>query len=134
LRNNQPDKGCKPLLDAIKSGKLDMHDNLLAIQYAAQSANACKAYPQAVDVLMNGLKLNISRGEYWCLLGDTYLATGCLKDAAQAFESALKCQPNDYGGIVVTTESAYGEYPHLQLANVSMTMGNLDRAKSISLG
>lgn len=127
--NKMPEKGCKPLLDAVQSGKLDMHDNILAIQYAAHSARDCKAYAQAVDILMNGLKLMINRAEYWCLLGDVYVATNSLVEAKLAYESALKCQPNDMGGIVVLEGAAYAELPHLQLANILMTQGNLEGAE-----
>lgn len=127
--NKMPDKGCKPLLEAVRSGKLDLHDNVLAIQYAAHSARDCKAYAQAVDILMNGLKLMINRAEYWCLLGDVYIATNCLNEARLAYESALNCKPNDMGGIIVIEGAAYNELPHLQLANILMTQGDLEGAK-----
>ncbi len=126
--NGFPDKGCKPLLDSIKSGKLDMHDNLLAIQYAAHSAIQCKAYAQAVDLALNGLKLTVGRAEFWCLLGDAYLGANAVESAVFAYESALRCQPNDMGGVVVISDHAYAEYPHRQLAQIFITAGNLEKA------
>ncbi len=129
VENGMPDRCSKPLLDAIQSGKLDIHDNLLAIQYAAQSAFQCKAYTQAVDILMNGLKLMVGRAEYWCLLGDVYFATGAVNEAITAYKIALMCKPNDLGGIIVITGHAYVEYPHIQLANVFLSQGNVEQAK-----
>lgn len=129
VENGFPEKGCKPLLDAITSKKLDIHDNLLAIQYAAQSASKCKAYAQAIDVLMNGLRLSPTRAEFWCLLGDVYLLSNAPTEAIFAYKSALNCSPNDMGGIIVVHNHAYDEYPHLQLASIFLTHGDVDRAR-----
>lgn len=127
--NGFPDKGCKPLLDAVKSGKLDVHDNLLAIQYAAHSAIQCKAYPQAVDLLTSGLKLAVERAEYWCLLGDAYLAANTLDQAIFCYETASRCRANDMGGMIVVSDHAYSEYPRKQLATIFLTHGNIEKAK-----
>ncbi len=129
VENGQPEKACNPLLDAMKSGQLDLHDNLLAIQYAAHSARDSKAYPQAVDILMNGLKIAINRAEYWCLLGDVYLAAGQANEALMAFGVALTCTPNDYGGIIVCEGAAYEEFPHLKIAGIHLEMTNIEKAK-----
>lgn len=129
VENGFPDKGCRPLLDCIKSGELAPHDNILAIQYAAISAIKSGAYAQAIDLLMNGLRFALGRGEYWCLLGDTHLATGNMNDAAMAYRNALTCQPNDLGGTLVCEEPAYGEYPHLQLAQIYLNGGHAVPAK-----
>lgn len=129
VENGSPDKACKPLLEAIGSGKLDIHDNLLAIQYAAQSAMACKASAQAIDILMNGLRLQVNRAEFWCLLGDIYNILGAKSEAIFCFTSALSCKLNDLGGIVVCHEYAYSEYPRLQLMTISLQSGNVVDAK-----
>lgn len=133
FENGIPEKAGKPLLDAIKSGRLDLHDSIIAIQYCAQSAFTAKAYPQAVDILMNGLRLWPSRAEYHCMLGDVYTSCGRLPDAILAYQTARLCQPNDGGGTVVVYGHAYEEYPIEQLARVYFAQGNLiDAEKMVS--
>ena len=122
-------EGAKPLMEAIASGELDIHDRILAIQYAAQSAFHSQAYGQAVDVLFNGLKLMPSRAEYWCLLGDTYLAMNKIAEASQSFRVALNCTPDNLGGIVVVYGSSYKEHPLIKLTEISMATGNFTDAE-----
>lgn len=129
FENGFPEKAGVPLLEAISSGKLDMHDLILSIQYAAHSALIAKAYPQAIDLLMNGLKLMMSRAEFWCLLGDVYVASGKIGDAISSYKSALVCSPNDLGGIVVVYDHAYREHPRTQLAKIYLAAGNIDLAQ-----
>lgn len=128
VEHDMPDKASKPLLDAIKSPDLDLHDRLLAIQYAAQAAAKCSAWPTAIDILMNGLKIKVSSAEYWCLLGDVFLVNQKISDAIQCYESALKCQPDDMGGCIVINHFAYGIYPHTQLAQIRMKSGSHEKA------
>ncbi len=129
VENGFPEKGGKPLQEAIASGKLDVHDLILAIQYAAQSATQCKSYPQAIELAMQGLRIVPGRAENYCLLGDIYEQIGQLGEAIQEYEFALTCKPNDMGGVVVCYDHAYGEYPHLKLANIGINTGNFDLAK-----
>lgn len=129
FENGMPEKAGKPLLNAIKSGKLDIHDNIIAMQYCAQSAFSSKAFPQAIDILMNGLRLWPSRAEYHCMLGDIYLASNKIQDAILSYQTALLCQPNDGGGAVVIYGHAYDEYPHSQLARIYLQIGNVNSAE-----
>jgi len=122
------EKGSKPLMDALKDPALDIHDRLLAVQYAAQAAFQCKAYSQAMELLRNGTTLMLSRAEYWCLLGDLYLAQNQVTEAAHAYQIALTCRPNNLNGVVVVYKHAYGEYPRMQLANIYLQMGDLNSA------
>jgi tetratricopeptide (TPR) repeat protein len=131
FENGMPEKAGKPLLDAIKSGKLDVHDNVIAIQYCAQSAISAKAYPQAIDILLNGLRLWPSRAEYHCMLGDVYISLGKLGDAVLAYKTALACEQNDGGGTVVIYGHAYEAYPLEQLARIYFSTGNVDKAAEI---
>lgn len=129
FENGMFTKAGKPLLEALKSDKLDLHDRMLATQYAAQSAFHAKAFPQALDILFNGLKLNMSRAEYWCLLGDIYREVGRPVDAIFAYQSALNCKPNDFGGVVVIYGNAYQEYPMTQLAVIYGQLADFPRAR-----
>ncbi len=129
FENGFPEKAGKPLMEAIQSGKLDIHDNLLAIQYAAQAAFSQKAYPQATDLLMNGLRLMPNRAEFWVLLGDVYLTQNQMNNAIMNYRAATQCTPDDLGGIIVMSSAAYGEYPKTQLAKIFLQMGNVVEAK-----
>lgn len=123
FENGYPEKAGKPLMEALLSGTLEPHDRILTIQYAAQAAMSQKAWPQVLDLAFNGLKLMPSRAEYWCLIGDCYLQTGQMGEAVQAYKSALQCSPNDLGGIVVTHNYAYCEYPTCKLAEIYLASG-----------
>lgn len=125
VENGQPEKGGKYLMQALASSDLDIHDRILSFQYAAQSAFSAKAYPQAQELLRNGSMLMLARAEYWCLLGDVYLAQNSTGEAIQAYKIALTCKPNNLGGVVVIYRHAYEEYPHMQLCNLFMQMGDL---------
>lgn len=128
VENGLHDKGAKPLLEALKDPALDIHDRILAFQYAAQAAFHSKAYSQAMDLLRNGSMLMLSRAEYWCLLGDVYQAQNSAGEAMQAYRIALTCKQNTLGGIVVTYANAYFEYPHMQIANLSLQIGDIATA------
>lgn len=114
----------KPLLEAAQATDLEFHDRILTIQYAAQSAAASGAFPQALSLLYGGIQLVPSRAEFWCLIGDIYLQTGRAHDGIQAYRSALQCRPNDMGGIVVVSDHAYGEYPAMKLAELYLANGD----------
>lgn len=129
FENGFHDKAGKPLMEAIRSGKLDLHDNILAIQYAAQTAFAKKAYAEAIDLLMNGLRLVYHRAEYWALLGDVYLMSGNLDNAVLAYKGALECKPNDLGGIVIVYDHAYSTYPREQLAKIALQIADFKNAE-----
>jgi glycosyltransferase involved in cell wall biosynthesis len=129
FENGFPEKSGKPLMEALAAPELDLHDRILSIQYAAQSAMAAKAYPQVLDLLYNGLKIMPSRAEYWALIGDCYLQTGQLDSAVQAYKSGLQCSPNDLGGVVVVHNYAYMEYPLLKLTEIYLQTGNFIEAE-----
>lgn len=129
FENGIQDKAGKPLMEALKSTELDIHDRILSIQYAAQAAFSQKAYPQAIDLANNGVKLKPQRAEYWCLLGDTYLSLGQHSEAVMAYKVALQCSPDDMGGITVIYKHAYGEYPHQKLAEIYLSQGNFQLAE-----
>lgn len=130
FENGFPEKASKPLMEAAKSPELDIHDRILTIQYAAQSAMHAKAYHQVLDLLFNGLKLMPSRAEYWCLIGDCYLQTGQASEAVQSYKSALQCSPNDLGGIVVVHNYAYREYPTIKLAEIYLNSSHVAEAEA----
>lgn len=128
VEHGEAEKGGRYLMLALKDPELDIHDRVLAIQYAAQSAFQCKAYAQALEILNTGSLLMLARAEYWCLRGDVYLALGRTDEAAQAYRIALTCRPNTLSGVVVTYGPAYGEYPRLQLCSIALHVGDIEGA------
>lgn len=129
FENGMAQEAGKPLLEAVKSKDLEIHDRILAIQYAAQSAFKCNALAQSLDLLYEGLKLIPSRAEYWCGIGDVFTVQNRLSEAIQAYKSAEICQPNDLGGVTVLHEGAYSEYPKFQLAQIYLNTGNWAEAE-----
>jgi glycosyltransferase involved in cell wall biosynthesis len=64
------------------------------------------------------------------LLGDVYIALNQLQEAAQSYQIALTCKPNNLNGVVVVYKHAYSEYPHMQLANLLLQLGDINGAKA----
>jgi len=127
--NGKQTEAGRPLMEALKDKNLHVHDRMLSIQYAAQSAFHSKAYEQAVDLAMNGLRLIPTRAELWCILGDTYIAMGDFNNALFALKTALSCTPDRVGGILVAYDHAYEEYPLTQMAKVYLAQ--CDSAKAL---
>jgi len=121
----------KPLMAALKSKDLQIHDRMLSIQYAAQSAFQAKAYDQAIDLCMNGLRIIPTRAELWCIIGDVYCAQGNFQSAIFALKSAMICEPDTVGGILVSYGHAYNEYPLSQLGKVYLAQCDLERAREV---
>ncbi len=124
----QPEKACQPLLDALKTNQLDLHDRIMATQFAAQSAFMSKAYDQAIDLAMNGLRLTVGRAELWSLLGDCYQSINQHGNALFAYKVATTCVQDGMGGMVVCYPHAYFEYPLTQIASVAMVSGDLEQS------
>jgi glycosyltransferase involved in cell wall biosynthesis len=124
FENGYPEKAGKPLMEAAKSNQLEIHDRILTIQYAAQAAQSQKAWHQSLQLLYNGIQLVPSRAEFHCAIGDTYAAVGKIGEAIHAYKTALLCQPNDFGGVVVTDHRAYFEHPHIRLSEIYLQTGN----------
>lgn len=131
VENGMSEKAGKPLMEALGSGELDIHDRILSIQYAAQAAFQQKAYISAMDLVTNGIKLKPQRAEFWCLLGDVYQAMGQPQDAVMAYRAARICKPDDLGGIVVVYQHAYWEYPTIKLLEIFINTGAIADAEPL---
>jgi len=129
VENGKPELAGKHLMAAIKDPTLDIHDRIMAFQYAGQSAMCAKAYAQVIDLCFNCLRLMPSRAEAWCLLGDAWLHSGEVEKARQCYRYALDCKPDALGGIIVVFAPAYHDYPHTQLATIALQQGDALSAK-----
>lgn len=129
FENGMKKEAGKPLMEAAKSPELELHDRVLTIQFAAQSAIDSQAHEQALELLYNGLRLVPQRAEFWCLIGDVYLQRNQVSEASHAYKTAIQCQPNDFNGTVVIYRHAYSEYPYQKLAQIALVSGNAVQAE-----
>lgn len=136
-----PMEGSEKLLEACCNPKLEPHDRILAMQYAAysmiQAANTNKEketwyLEKAKNIALQGLALQPHRAEFFNIVGDSFLKQGKLVEAIPFFEAAKKCinqgSTQTRSSIIFTFPSLYQDYPRNQLARVFANVGDLDRA------
>lgn len=111
------------LKEAAAREDLEVHDRLLAIQYAVSAAIQCNQYMPAVHMAMQGLNLMPSRAEYWTLIGDSYIRQNRLTDAVPFYQAARSVQPNTVNGFVFCSADAYERYPTEKLAELMLHLG-----------
>jgi len=129
VENGMAREAGKWLLEALKDPALDIHDRVMAFQYAAQSAYAAGEHVTVHNLCRNALMLTPSRAESYCLMGDAYMAQGDLSNAATVYRQALQCRADNLGGIVVTFQPAYHDYPHQKLAEIALSTGDFNGAR-----
>lgn len=117
------------LMEAATDERLEVHDRLMAIQYAAGAAMECGQFMRVVHICAQGLNLMPSRAEYWTLIGDAYVKQGRLEDAVPYYEAARSVRPNTVHGFVYCAKDAYDKYPTEQLASIFMNIGKIEEAK-----
>ena len=124
VENGKPELAGKFLMEALKDPALDIHDRIMAYQYAGQSAMHAKAFAQVISLCFACLQLMPSRAEAWCLMADAYLHSGDVEKARHCYKYALQCRPDALGGVVVVFQPAYHDHPHMQLANMALQHGD----------
>jgi len=142
-----------PLLDAASSVDCELHDRLLAIQYAAfacmQSAarlnpinevekeNIEKFYYDAIKISQQGLSLDANRSELWVAIGDSYLRMNKVKEAIPFFSAAMKCQPTGmpgqaYASPIFSFAETSTTYPRNNLIRCYFNLGDIPKAKELA--
>lgn len=139
FENNRVEEALKVLLDASSREKLEYHDRVLAIQYAAMAAMKLEKHDVAIKLCQTGLHLSPQRAEFFCCIGDTYAKTNRLRDAIPYYFAATKCKdPEDFGhgrvGALFSQKDLYSHYPKNQLGRVYAHIGELDAALEILSG
>jgi glycosyltransferase involved in cell wall biosynthesis len=117
------------LLEAAKIENLDIHDRIMAIQYACGAAIECKQFQKAIQIGTQGINLLPTRAEYWNLIADTYVMQGQLQNAIPYYSAARQVEPDTVNGTVYCAHDAYERYPTEQLACIYLNQGKIDQAE-----
>jgi glycosyltransferase involved in cell wall biosynthesis len=143
----QPNESLVQMDAALKNPKLEMHDRLLAYQYASYAAQSVgdqikddlaeqknRWYKKAVDYAVDGLKLDANRAEYCVSAADSFIKQRDIRSALPFYAAAKACQISSaegspYCGPIFNFTNCYGELPGLQLAKIYFNMGNLEAAE-----
>jgi glycosyltransferase involved in cell wall biosynthesis len=144
--NGNAHKAIYAFEDALKCDDLEVHDRVLAYQYAGYSAfqaaqqlkdehqqERLQLLDKALTFAIDGIKLDPTRAEYYCIAGDIYCYLGQLHRAVGFYGAAQKSiNPKEmsgaYEGAVYSFIDCYGLTPTLQLAKCYLQMGKLDEA------
>ena len=120
------------LVEAISDPKLEAHDRLLGVQYAALAAMKCNQFERAIQLAHQGLQLDPTRAEYYVIIADSYVKLNRLLESIPFYEAArtASTKVGQPGPTAIFSHSeAYGVYPTNQLARVRYHAGDFERAK-----
>lgn len=130
---SKPIEAAQQLGEALTDTKLEMHDRLLAMQYACYTYIQCNQFDRAIDMAHAALQLSPQRAEYLNIIGDGYLKLGRFQDAVPYYGAAKNCvfhnQPG-YAGAIFSNESMYSVYPSNQLSRIYANIGDFEKAKA----
>jgi glycosyltransferase involved in cell wall biosynthesis len=135
LFENQRAKEAFPILvTAASKPELEMHDRLLAIQYACYAGMIKNDFDQVINLGLMGIQLDPKRAEFYTCIGDAYLKKHQLLEALPYFSAARACVdtvPRDkgYSSPIFVAQDAYGPYPSNQIARIYAATGNMEKAK-----
>lgn len=118
------------LLKAASEKNLELHDRVLALQYACYSYMSCNQYESVIGIAHQGLALAPQRAELYCVLGDAYIKLNKFAEAIPIFAAAKSCTllPNTAPTAIFFHEISYTTYPRNQLARIYANTGDLDKA------
>lgn len=135
FENDQPVEACEWLMRAASQPELEMHDRLLAYQYACHSYMRCNQFGKAIEVAQLGLVLAPHRAEYHTAIGDCHIKLGNIVNAVPFYEAARKCFPPGENSVqpIFYNADAHGKYPLNQLAKIYANVGNFQLAKELAL-
>ncbi len=143
----KPEQALQVLLDACVKPDLEAHDRVLGLQYAAYSAMQMaemmqpqfqgEKYLLAEKLAKQGLELDHSRAEFFCIIGDAMVKRGMLPQAIPYFTAATACiRPQDLNPNAMTAifnfKDAYVSYPKTQLCKIFFQMGRIDEAERLA--
>lgn len=131
FENKKPLDAYPKLMEAAKAPDIEIHDRLMAMQYAALSAIELKQFDEAISILHAGLPLAPTKAEFFCLLGECYIAKQQFAEALPYYHAARNCVKMGAGLIAPPThrhDDSYDIAPLMQLSRVYFNMGDYDRA------
>lgn len=143
---NQSAKAVDIFEQVLKRDDLEMHDRILAHQYAGYAATQCgdelkddlvakkhEYYTKSIKFHNDGIVFDPHRAEFHCGVGDNYLKMGNLGACIPHYAAAKACinqkmNGSPYEGAIYSFMNCYGEIPSLQLAKVYFNVGKMDEA------
>jgi glycosyltransferase involved in cell wall biosynthesis len=135
FENGKPLEAFEWLVKASAEEKLELHDRILAIQYACLSAQQCNQYDRSIMLAHQGLQLAPGRAEFFNMIGDAYVKANRFGDSVPYYSAAKECAFQDPAGLMAAPlfihEDAYKFWPRHQLAKVFAQLGQFDRAEHI---
>ena len=136
FENGSPKEAVSKLLDAISDPKLESHDRVMGVQYAALSCMQLNEFERAIALAHQGMTLDPQRAEFYIIAADSYLKLGKNKEAIPYYSAASTC---DYkgGGMIqsalFTHEDSYKHYPLNQLSRIYVNFGDIEKAEELAL-
>lgn len=130
----KPMEACDKLITAAASQEMELHDRILAIQYACMASQQCNQFEKAIKLAYTGLQLAPNRAEFYIMVGDAYLRLNQFENAIPSFIAASKCinvAKNNavFQQPIFTCADSYEHYPRNQLARIYFQRGQINEAK-----
>lgn len=121
--------------------ELEIHDKILAYQYACYAAMQLNQFDEAIELALKGLKLSPCRAEFYCAMGDSYSKKNLFHEAIVYYNAAKSCNPDvsigQTRGAIFVQRETYTTYPRLRLAclygwaqNLPLAKQNIEEAKA----
>lgn len=129
----KPVEAAQELSKALNRTDLELHDRILALQYAASAYAQCNQWIKCYELAQMGVALDPNRAEFHCLMGDAYIKLGRIQDSVPFYSAAKGCvYRNDAKApsIIFANAAAYHTVPRLSIAKVWANTNNLEGAEA----
>lgn len=127
--NGRHKEASEALVSALQKEDLNLGDRILGIQYLCQSLYAQHDFLSCIKYALIGINLDPTRAEYFCFIGDSYVASNALEKAIPMYRAALGCANKSNG---LTHEFSFGEcydkHPRMNLSKIYFNTGRFDQA------
>jgi len=126
---------CMKLQEAVSKPDLELHDRVLAMQYLGYCYIALKEFDKCISISLTALHLDPNRAEFYCNIGDSYLAKNQPQSALPFFEAASNCTMNTQQGLGIAifhSDLLYTTYPRNQISRIYFHLGQLERAIEVT--
>lgn len=131
FENKREFDAIQPLMKACADKSLELHDRVLALQYACYALMKCNQNEKAMDVALTALQIAPQRAEFHCIIGDCFIKMNRHMDAAPYYRAASECINNNSGHVaqpIFSTAEQYTIYPSNQLSKIYANSSRIDEA------
>lgn len=118
------------------TSEMELHDRILAMQYLSMGYMQLNEFQKALSMAITGIQLAPQRAEFYTIVGDCYLKLNQWMNAIPFYYAATQCHLPQGDAVVSPMfyhQDAYTFYPKNQLARIYANMGQLEKAKELSL-